>query len=72
MILSSGFWGGYEKVSCKNLRKEIIDLTEERRDINGYALIKIHEPTLVLRIKKRVLCKGIAKWTDATESNIQY
>ena len=37
-----------------------------------YKLIKIYEPTLVSRTKKRVLCKGVAKWTDATESNIQY
>ena len=71
-LLSGGFWGGYEDISCKELGKEVIDLTVEQRDINGYELIKIYEPTLVSRTKKRVVCKGIAYWNDATESNIQY
>ena len=71
-LLSGGFWGGYEDISCKDLRKEIIDMTVEQRDINGFELIKIYEPTLVSRTKKRVVCKGIASWNDATESNIQY
>ena len=71
-LLSGGFWGGYEDISCKDLRKEIVDWTVDQRDINGYELIKIYEPTLVSRTKKRVVCKGIASWNDATESNIQY
>lgn len=71
-LLLGGFWGGYEDISCKDLRKEIIDLTVDQRDMNGFELIKIYEPTLVSRTKKRVVCKGIASWNDATESNIQY
>jgi len=71
-LLSGGFWGGYEDISCKNLGKEVIDLTVEQQDINGYKLIKIYEPTLVSRTKKRVVCKGIAYWNDATESEIKY
>ena len=71
-LLSGGFWGGYEDISCKDLGKKVIDLTVDQRDINGYELIKIYEPTLVSRTKKRVVCKGIAMWNDATESNIQY
>ena len=71
-LLLGGFWGGYEDISCKDLRKEIIDLTVDQREMNGFELIKIYEPTLVSRTKKRVVCKGIASWNDATESNIQY
>lgn len=71
-LLLGGFWGGDEDISCKDLRKEIIDLTVDQRDMNGFELIKIYEPTLVSRTKKRVVCKGIASWNDATESNIQY
>ena len=68
----SGCGGGYEDINCKDLRKEIIDMTVEQQNLNGYAIIKIYEPTLVSRTEEKVLCKGIAAWTDATESNIQY
>ena len=70
--LLSGCGGGYENISCKDLREEIIDLSEEQQAFNGYSIIKIYEPTLVSRTEQRVVCNGIAAWTDATESNIQY
>ena len=68
----SGCGGGYEDINCKDLRKEIIDMTVEQQNLNGYAIIKIYEPTLVSRTNKRVVCKGIAYWNDTTESNIKY
>ena len=70
--LLSGCGGGYENISCKDLREEIIDLSEEQQAFNGYSIIKIYEPTLVSRTEQRVVCNGIAAWTDATESNLQY
>ena len=47
-------------------------MTVEQQNLNGFAIIKIYDPTLVSRTDEKVLCKGIAAWTDATESNIQY
>ena len=70
--LLSGCGGGYENISCKDLREEIIDLSEEQQAFNGFSIIKIYEPTLVSRTEQRVVCNGIAAWTDAEETNIQY
>ena len=70
--LLSGCGGGYEEISCNDLRQEIIDMTVEQQELNGFAIIKIYEPNLVSRTEERVLCKGIAAYTDASESNIQY
>ena len=70
--LLSGCGGGYENISCKDLREEIIDLSEEQQAFNGFSIIKIYEPTWVSRAEQRVVCNGIAAWTDAEETNIQY
>ena len=70
--LLSGCGGGYENISCKDLREEIIDLSEEQQAFNGFSIIKIYEPTLVSRTEQRVVCNGIAARTDAEETNIQY
>ena len=70
--LLSGCGGGYENISCEDLREEIIDLTVEQQAFNGYAIIKIYDPTLVSRSDNKVLCRGVAAWTDGGESTIQY
>ena len=70
--LLSGCGGGYENISCKDLREEIIDLSEEQQAFNGFSIIKIYEPTLVSRTENKVVCEGIARWNDASESNIKY
>ena len=33
--LLSGCGGGYEDITCKDLRKEIIDMTVEQQNLNG-------------------------------------
>ena len=63
------FWGSdYSKISCKDLREEIVDLTRGQ----DWELIKIYEPTLVSRSSTRVQCKGIGAFTTGEEIRIKF
>ena len=63
------FWGSnYSKISCKDLREEIVELTVGE----DWELIKIYEPTLVSRSSTRVQCKGIGAFTTGDEIPIKF
>ena len=44
-LLLQGFWFDYSKKSCKDLRKDIVELATDQQDSAGYTLIKIYDPT---------------------------
>ena len=71
-LQGSWFGGGYSKISCKDLRSEIVDLTVEQQDSNGYVLIKIYDPTEISRTQSRVVCKGLGSFTTGEEIPIKY
>ena len=71
-LLLQGFWFGYSKKSCKDLRSEIVDLSRDQQDSDGYTLIKIYDPTEISRTETRVVCKGIGSFTNGDILSIKY
>ena len=71
-LQGSWYGGGYSKISCKDLRSEIVDLTIDQQDSVGYALMKIYEPTETSRTESRVVCRGLGSFTDGDELPIKY
>ncbi len=71
-LQGSWFGGGYSKISCKDLRSEIVDFTIDQQDSVGFALNKIYEPTEISRAESRVVCKGLGFFTDGDELPIKY
>lgn len=57
---------------CKNIRPDIIELSEKDRASLGYALIAIYEPTEVSKSDKELVCRGKASWSDNDETPISY
>jgi hypothetical protein len=57
---------------CDNLREEIVELSEEDRFANGFALIKIRNPVKTSETDKKIICRGDAVWTDGDKTRIQY
>ena len=70
--LIGGCSGGYEDITCQDLRQEIVEMTEEEKNSLGYALNKIYEPTEVSRTESKVVCRGIGSFTDGDEVDINY
>ena len=62
----------YSKISCKDLRKDIVDLTIDQQDSVGYALIKIYDPIEISRTGSSVVCRGLGSFTDGDELPIKY
>ena len=71
-LLLQGFWFGYSKKSCKDLRSEIVDLSKDQQDSVGYKLIKIYDPTEISRTDTRVVCRGIGSFTNGKELPLKY
>ena len=69
-----GSWLGGEssEISCKDLRRNIVDLSIDQQDSVGFALVKIYEPTELSRTKSRVVCKGLGSFTNGYEIPIKY
>ena len=66
---AQAFWGeDYSKISCKDLREEIVQLTIGR----DWELVKIYQPTLVSRSGTRVQCKGVGAFTTGEEVPIKF
>ena len=59
-------------VDCKNLRSEIVNLSEQDRTSRGFSLIKIYDPKEVSRSSKDVKCSGSASWSDGDNTAISY
>jgi len=57
---------------CENTRAEIVELSEKDRASNGFALLKIYEPTEVSRTDKELKCTGRASWSDGDQTKINY
>ena len=71
-LLLQGFWFGYSKKSCKDLRSEIVDLSRDQQDSDGYTLIKIYDPTEISRTETRVVCRGLGSFTNGKELPLKY
>ena len=71
-LLLQGFWFGYSKKSCKDLRSEIVDLSKDQQDSDGYTIIKIYDPTEISRTETRVVCKGLGSFTNGDQLSIKY
>ena len=69
---ASAFWGSadYSKTSCKDLRGEIVELSQSQT--GQVQIIKIYEPTQVSRSSSKVQCKGIAALNNGAEVRIKY
>ena len=69
---ASAFWGSadYSKTSCKDLRGEIVELSQAQT--GQVQIIKIYDPAEVSRSSNKVQCKGIAALNNGAEVNIQY
>ena len=70
--LIGGCSGGYEAITCQDLRQEVVEMTEEEKNSLGFALVKIYDPTEVSRTASRVTCRGIGSFTDGDEVEIEY
>ncbi len=57
---------------CENIRGEIISLSEEDRDLTGFALVKIYEPAELSRSADELKCSGLALWSDGDKTGIAY
>ena len=71
-LLLQGFWFSYSKKSCKDLRSEIVDLSKDQQDSDGYTLIKIYDPSEISRTETRVVCRGIGSFTNGKELPLKY
>ena len=58
--------------NCKNIRPDIIKLSEKDRASSGYALVAIYEPTEISKSATELNCRGKASWSDNEETAITY
>jgi len=72
MFFYEQYLDDYSKISCKDLRKDIVELATEQQDSDGYTLIKIYDPTEISRTDTRVVCRGIGSFTNGKELPLKY
>ena len=72
MLFYEQYLDDYSKISCEDLRKDIVELAKDQQDSVGYTLIKIYDPTEISRTETRVVCRGLGSFTNGKELPLKY